>query len=210
MRFEDAIEDGALPIVAILRGIETAACVAIAKALVDGGIRLIEVPFNSPDPVGSIRAIEQAVGTRAAVGGGTVTSLEKAEALAGAGGTFMVSPNVDPQIIARALALGLDVMPGFLTPTEAFSAITAGARNIKLFPGSVLGSSYPRALRDVLPPEVHVWAVGGVGAANVAEYVSAGIFGIGAGSSLFKPGDSAATVGAQATELVAAWRAAKA
>jgi len=208
MIIEEALASGAPPIVAILRGIRTEESAPVARALVEAGIRLIEVPFNSPDPAGSIRAMVEAVGERAAIGGGTVTSPALAETLAEAGGSFMVSPNVDSAVLARARELGLDLMPGFLTPTEAFAAIGAGALDLKLFPGSVLGSAYIKAIREVLPPRTRVWAVGGIGVANVAEYRAAGVFGIGVGGSLYRPGNDAATVGVKAQELVAAWQSA--
>lgn len=207
---EDVLAQGAVPIVAILRGVQTNEVAAIGEALVEAGVRLIEVPFNSPDPAGSIAALAKALEGRAAIGGGTVITTGLAETLANAGGTFMVSPNVDPAVIARSIALGMDVLPGFLTPTEAFAAVAAGAANLKLFPGSVLGSSYVKAVREVLPKHTRVWAVGGVGPANIAEFRKAGVFGIGVGGSLYKPGDSAATVGARAADLVAAWQAAEA
>lgn len=205
MKIDAVLAEGAPPIVAILRGIATSEAVAIGEALVETGIRLIEVPFNSPDPAGSIGAMAKALGGRAAIGGGTVTSPALAEMLADAGGTFMVSPNVDSAVISRSLELDMEVLPGFLTPTEAFTAIGAGARDLKLFPGSVLGSSYVKAIREVLPAGIRIWAVGGVGPANIGEFRAAGVFGIGVGGSLYKPGHDAATVGANARELVAAW-----
>lgn len=208
MKVEEVLAEGVPPIVAILRGIRTEEAVDIAASLVEAGVRLIEVPFNSPDPCGSIRAMVKALGDRAAFGGGTVTSTDLAEQLAAAGGTFMVSPNTNAAVIARSLELGMDVLPGFLTPTEAFAALGAGARDLKLFPGSVLGSSYIKAIREVLPAEARIWAVGGVGAANVAEFRAAGVYGIGVGGSLYRPGDDAATVAARAASLVAGWKAA--
>lgn len=208
MKVEEVLAEGVPPIVAILRGIRTEEALDIAASLVEAGVRLIEVPFNSPDPCGSIRAMVEALNDRAAFGGGTVTSTDLAEQLAAAGGTFMVSPNTDAAVIARSLELGMDVLPGFLTPTEAFAALGAGARDLKLFPGSVLGSSYIKAIREVLPAEARIWAVGGVGVANVAEFRAAGVYGIGVGGSLYRPGDDAATVAARAASLVAAWKAA--
>ncbi len=209
MTLDEALESGAPPIVAILRGIRTDECVEVAEALVDAGIRLIEVPFNSPDPAGSIAAMTAALGERAAIGGGTVVSTGMAETLVSAGGRFMVSPNTDPMVLARARELRLDLLPGFLTPTEAFAAIAAGAHNLKVFPGSVLGSAYVKAIGEVLPADVRLWAVGGVGAANIAEYRAAGVFGIGAGGSLYRPGDSAAQVGTRARALLDAWKGAE-
>lgn len=208
MKVEEVLAEGVPPIVAILRGIRTEEALDIAASLVEAGVRLIEVPFNSPDPCGSIRAMVEALNDRASFGGGTVTSTDLAEQLAAAGGTFMVSPNTDAAVIARSLELGMEVLPGFLTPTEAFAAIGAGARDLKLFPGSVLGSSYIKAIREVLPAEARIWAVGGVGVANVAEFRAAGVYGIGVGGSLYRPGDDAATVAARAASLVAAWKAA--
>ena len=207
MRLQGALDAGAPPIVAILRGITTGESAEIAEALVAAGIRLIEVPFNSPDPASSIAAMVDAVGEQAAIGGGTVVAKPMAEALAAAGGSFMVSPNIDPDVIARARELGLDLLPGFLTPTEAFAAVGAGARDLKIFPGSVLGSHYVKAVGEVLPADVRLWAVGGVGAANIAEYRAAGVFGIGAGGSLYRPGDDASAVAAKARALVEAWNA---
>ncbi|MCX7283238.1 MAG: 2-dehydro-3-deoxy-6-phosphogalactonate aldolase [Novosphingobium sp.] len=205
MTIDDVLAEGTAPIVAILRGIETHEAVAVATALVDAGVRLIEVPFNSPDPDGSIAAMVAALGDRAVFGGGTVTSPALAERLAAAGGQFMVSPNVDAAVIARSIDLGMEVLPGFLTPTEAFAAIAAGAGNLKLFPGSVLGSGSIKALREVLPKGVRIWAVGGVGPANIAEFRSAGVFGIGVGGSLYRPGDKPETVQERAVALIAAW-----
>lgn len=207
MKIADVLAQGAVPVVAILRGVETHEVVAIGEALVEAGVRLIEVPFNSRDPAGSIAALSAALEGRAAIGGGTVISTGLAEDLAGAGGTFMVSPNTDHAVITHSLALGMDVLPGFLTPTEAFAAVSAGARDLKLFPGSVLGASYVKAIKDVLPRDTRVWAVGGVGPANIAEYRKAGVFGIGVGGSLYKPGDTPAQVGEKARALVAAWTA---
>lgn len=207
MKVNELLADGAVPIVAILRGVRTDEVVEIGAALIDAGIRLIEVPFNSPDPSGSIAALIQAFGDRAAIGGGTVISTDLADTLADAGGTFMVSPNSDPAVIRRSIERGMDVMPGFLTPTEAFSAYDAGARELKLFPGSVLGSAYIKGIGEVLPKDCRVWAVGGVGPANIAEFRAAGVYGIGVGGSLYKPGVTAAQVGEKARALVSAWSA---
>lgn len=208
MKIETALTDGAPPIMAILRGIRTSEAVAVGETLIEAGIRLIEVPFNSPDPAGSIAALAKALGHRAAIGGGTVTSPAMAGILADAGGSFMVSPNTVPAVINRSLALSMDVLPGFLTPTEAFAAIEAGARDLKLFPGSAFGNRYIKALREVLPPAARLWAVGGVDAANLAEFRAAGAFGIGVGGSLYRPGDETEAVGARARALVSAWFAA--
>lgn len=210
MTIDDALATGAPPVMAILRGIRTNEAVVIGGALVEAGVRLIEVPFNSPEPAQSVAALSRAFGMRAAIGGGTVLSTDMVDRLVAAGGCFMVSPNTDPAVIAHACSLGLEAVPGFLTPTEAFIALGAGARRLKLFPGSAFGPAYMATLRDVLPVGTGIWAVGGVGVANLAEWRARGVDGIGVGSALYRPGDDAATVGMRAAQLVAAWTAAQA
>ncbi len=209
MTVDDLLASGTAPIVAILRGVTPDAVVAIGDALVEAGIHLIEVPFNSPDPTTSIRMLQDRLGDRAAIGGGTVLDVAAVEALAATGGTIMVTPNTNPAVIARGVELGLEPMPGFVTPSEAFQAIAAGARRLKLFPAVALGPAYLKAVREVLPKHVRVWAVGGTGADNLAEWLAAGVEGIGVGGALYKPGDGAAVVGERARALVAAWQSAR-
>ena len=209
MTIDDLLADGAPPVVAILRGLQPHEAVAVGAALVESGIRIIEVPLNSPDPLASIAALQSAFGGTALIGAGTVLSVEAAEGLHGVGGRIMVTPNTDPSVIARGVQLGLEVMPGFMTPSEAFAAIKAGARHIKLFPAARLGTSYVKAVKDVLPRDVGVWAVGGTDAATIGEWLNAGCEGIGVGGALYRPGDSADQVGEKARQLVTAWQAAK-
>lgn len=209
MTIDDLLASGTPPIVAILRGITPGEVLAVGRALVDGGIRLIEVPFNSPDPVTSITMLQAAFGDRAAIGGGTVLDIAAVEALAATGSTIMVTPNTDPKVIARGVELGLEPVPGFVTPSEAFQAIAAGARRIKLFPAVALGPNYLKAVRDVLPRDVRVWGVGGTGADNISEWLAAGAEGIGVGGALYKPGELAALVAERARALVAAWQSAR-
>ena len=209
MTIDDLLADGAPPVVAILRGLQPHEAVAVGAALVESGIRIIEVPLNSPDPLASIAALQSAFGDTALIGAGTVLSVEAAEGLHGVGGRIMVTPNTDPSVIARGVQLGLEVMPGFMTPSEAFAAINAGARRIKLFPAARLGTPYVKAVKDVLPRNVGVWAVGGTDAATIGEWLNAGCEGIGVGGALYRPGDSADQVGEKARQLVTAWKAAK-
>ena len=192
------------PLVAILRGIQPHEAIAIGAALVAAGVRLIEVPLNSPDPFASIAALQAEFGGTALIGAGTVLDLAAVEQLAATGARLMVTPNTNPAVIARGVELGLEPMPGFLTPTEAFAAITAGARRIKLFPATVQGPSYLKALREVLPKSCGVWAVGGIGTDNATEWIAAGAEGVAAGGSIYKPGMTAAEVGERARELVVA------
>ncbi|MBG6117503.1 MULTISPECIES: 2-dehydro-3-deoxy-6-phosphogalactonate aldolase [unclassified Sphingobium] len=207
MTMDDLLTDGAPPIAAILRGIRPVEALDVAAALVEAGIRILEVPFNSPDPLVSIGAMQQAFGDRAIIGGGTVLSVEALEQLHGVGGRIMVTPNTNPAVIARGAELGLDLLPGFMTPSEAFAAIAAGARRIKLFPAARLGPAYVKAIKDVLPKHVGVWAVGGTGADTIGEWLAGGCEGIGVGGALYRAGDDAALVGARGRDLVAAWKA---
>lgn len=203
---DELLRTGAPPVVAILRGIRPEEAVPVATALVEAGIRILEVPFNSPDPVDSIAAIVAALGKGAVVGGGTVLGPVDADRLADAGGRIMVTPNSDGFVIARALARGMEPMPGFATPTEAFAAFAAGARRLKLFPASHFGPAYLKALREVLPGDVRLWAVGGTHAGNLREWLSAGAEGIGVGSALYRAGDTPDAVRGKAEALVRAWR----
>lgn len=196
------------PLIAILRGVTPREAPAVALALVEAGIAMIETPLNSPDPLGSIRAMRAAVGGGALIGAGTVLTEAEAEAVAAAGGRFVVSPNTDPAVIARTKALGMASWPGAFTATECFAALAAGADGIKIFPASVMGPDGIKALRAVLPPAAPVYAVGGAGAETFAAYLKAGADGFGLGSNLYKPGDSAAAVAGKARALVAAFDAA--
>lgn len=202
------LTSGAPPIVAILRGLTPADAAPIGEALIDAGVRIIEVPLNSPEPLESIALLQRAFGEVALIGAGTVLDTEAVDAVAAAGGRLIVAPNTDQTVIARGVAQSLEVMPGFQTPTEAFSAVAAGARRLKLFPASTVTPSHARALREVLPAYARLWAVGGVDASNMRAWLDAGAEGVGVGGSLFKPGDSAARVRDNARQLVASWRGA--
>ena len=208
MTVDVILAEGAPPVVAILRGLTPAEAEGVAGALVDAGIRLIEVPLNSPDPFESIGIIQRAFGDRALIGAGTVLDLPEVDRLAALSARVMVTPNINPPLIAHAVEQGLEVMPGFLTPTEALAAIRAGARRLKLFPASAMGPAYLKAVREILPRTAKLWAVGGTGAENIAQWLANGAEGIGVGGALYRPGDEAALVGERARALVEGWRAA--
>jgi 2-dehydro-3-deoxyphosphogalactonate aldolase len=204
MTLQDAL--GECPLVAILRGIRPDEALAHVEALFAAGVRGVEVPLNSPEPLESIRRLAGAYGARMAVGAGTVLSPRMVDAMAEAGGRIVVSPNTDLEVIARAVALGLDPAPGFATATEAFAAYGAGARHLKLFPAATYGPGHLKQLKAVLPADAVVWAVGGVGADNMAEWWAAGARAFGIGGELYKPGQSAADTAVKAAQVVAAAR----
>jgi 2-dehydro-3-deoxyphosphogalactonate aldolase len=199
------LERCAPAIVAILRGVRPDEVVEIGEALVDAGIRIIEVPLNSPQPLASIERLAARIGSRALVGAGTVLDASSVDAVATAGGRLIVAPNTELAVIARALELGVDVLPGVMTPTEAFVAIAAGARHLKLFPGGSTGPAHLHAMKEVLPAECRLWAVGGTNAASLHEWLAAGAVGIGVGSALYQRGAPVEAVRSRAVELVATW-----
>jgi len=186
MKFDDAF--ATCPLVAILRGITPEEAVAVADALYRAGIRIVEVPMNSPEPLDSISRIAKSFSGRLVCGAGTVLSPAVVDQVAAAGATVVIAPNTNPGVIRRARENNLVPMPGFATPSEAFSAYEAGARYLKLFPASSYGTGHLKALGAVLPADAKVLAVGGVGAADVAGWFAAGARGFGVGSELYRPG----------------------
>src|SRR5690348_11181390 len=191
-----------LPVVAILRGVSPDKVVAVGEVLYDAGIRVIEVPLNSPDPYRSIEQLGRTFGDRCLCGAGTVLSVEEVQRAQDAGARLIVSPNTNAAVIARAVALGMVSMPGFATATEAFTAIGAGATRLKLFPAATYGAGHAKALNAVLPSGTSVCAVGGIGVSNVAEWMKAGVAGFGFGSELFKPDYSLDEISTRANGIV--------
>jgi 2-dehydro-3-deoxyphosphogalactonate aldolase len=203
MTFNDALE--ACGLIAILRGIEPGEAVSVGEAIHAAGIRIIEVPLNSPQPFRSIELLSKALEGRCVVGAGTVLAPQDVDKVHLAGGTIAVSPDCNTSVIARAIALGITPLPGVFTPTEVFAAIRAGAFNLKMFPAEASSPSVLKAWRAVLPKDVRVMPVGGVSRDNMGAWLLAGASGFGIGSSLYTPGASPEAVGAAARDLVAAW-----
>ena len=193
----------ACPLVAILRGIRPEEADAIGDALVNAGLRIIEVPLNSPDPFNSITRLAQRFGTQALIGAGTVMRPADVDRVAEAGGRLIVTPHADPALVRAAKARGMTAMPGFFTPAEAFSLLDAGADALKLFPAEAGSPPVLKALRAVLPPGTLVLPVGGMDAGTMGAWREAGAAGFGIGSAIYKPGDSAAAVAAKAAVLLA-------
>ena len=197
------------PLVAILRGLKPDEADAVGAALVDAGLRVIEVPLNSPAPLQSIARLAARFGDRALIGAGTVRRAAEVDAVADAGGRLIVTPHADPAVVRAAKARGLIAMPGFFTPTEAFALLDAGADGLKLFPAEQSSPAALRAVRAVLPPGTLVAPVGGIGPGNMAAWREAGAAGFGIGTSIYWPGDGADTVAQKARVLLAALREAE-
>lgn len=205
MTLDDALRHA--PVIAIIRGVRPGEAVEIGEALYAGGVRVVEVPLNSPEPLDSIRRLAQALGDRMVVGAGTVLRPELVSEVKDAGGRIIVTPNTNAAVVRRALDEGLEPLPGFGTATEAFQAYEAGARRLKLFPASTYGVGHLKALLAVLPKDASVLAVGGAGPTSMAEWRAAGAAGFGLGSELYKPGQSAAVTLEKARAAVAAAKA---
>lgn len=193
------------PIIAILRGLKPFEAVSVGEALVAAGIRVLEVPLNSPQPLDSIRQLREALAGRAVVGAGTVYRESDVDDVAEAGGVLIVSPNANAAVIAHAKRLGLVSAPGVMTPTEAISALDAGADVLKLFPGEIITPAAVRAYAAVMPAGTRLVLVGGVTPANLRDYADTPLAGYGIGSALYKPGLSAAEVGERARAFLAAY-----
>lgn len=193
------------PIIAILRGLTPVEAAKVGRALIDAGIDRIEVPLNSPDPLESIGLLSREFGAYALIGAGTVLRVEEVDAVAEVGGKLIVSPNCDARVISHTHKLGLQSWPGVFTPTEAFTALDAGATGLKLFPGSMAGPSGLAAMRAILPVGTQVFAVGGAGPENFGDWIKASADGFGIGSALYKPGMSVEAIADHAGRIVAAY-----
>ena len=180
----------ACPLVAIIRGVTPQEVEAIGEAILEAGIRIIEVPLNSPEPLKSIELLARRVGGRALVGAGTVLQPGQVEQVRSAGGQLIVSPNTNTDVVAATVAAGMVSCPGYFTPSEAFAALDAGAHALKLFPAEAATPAVVKAQRAVLPREVPLLVVGGVTPDVMGSWLEAGADGFGLGSGVYKPGNS--------------------
>lgn len=178
------------PLIAIIRGVTPDDAETTARAIHEGGIRIIEVPLNSPDPLKSISSIADALGDDALVGAGTVLTVDDVERVKQARGQLVVSPNMNPEVIGATVAAGMVSCPGIFTPTEAFAALRAGATVIKLFPAEAASPKVVKAMRAVLPKDSTLLIVGGVTPESMRGWLDAGANGFGLGGGLYKPGQS--------------------
>jgi 2-dehydro-3-deoxyphosphogalactonate aldolase len=190
------------PLVAIIRGVTPQEAEGIGTALYEAGIRIIEVPLNSPSPLESIAILAKVFGDRALIGAGTVLDPADVARVAEAGGRLVVSPNTNPEVIAATVSAGMVSAPGYFTPSEAFEALGAGAHALKLFPAEAASPAVVKGQRAVLAKDVPLLVVGGVKPDNMRAYLDAGANGFGLGSGLYKPGQSPAEVTAQAKAYV--------
>jgi 2-dehydro-3-deoxyphosphogalactonate aldolase len=194
---------GECPLVAIIRGVRPQEAEAIGEAILAAGIRIIEVPLNSPDPFESISRLAKRIGDRALIGAGTVLHPDDVGRVADAGGRLIVSPSTYAAVIEATVAAGMVSSPGYFTPSEAFEALRAGAQVLKLFPAEGASPAVVKAQRAVIPRDVPLLIVGGVSPDNMQPYLDAGADGFGLGSGVYKPGQSADEVGRQAHAYVA-------
>jgi len=195
-----------IELVAILRGLTPERAPEVGAALVGCGFRTIEVPLNSPNPYDTIKLLSQAHDGNCLIGAGTVLTPAEVDRVHGAGGRLVVAPNCDAQVIRRAIELGMRVMPGIATATEAFAAVREGATELKLFPAATYGVGLLKALKSVLPKHVKIYPVGGIGSKDIAEWLASGADGFGFGGELFKPAYTLAELTKRAQDLVQALR----
>jgi 2-dehydro-3-deoxyphosphogalactonate aldolase len=191
------------PLVAIIRGVRPEEAIDIGDALFGAGIRIIEVPLNSPDPLASIERLAARFGERVLVGAGTVLKAEDVGRVRDAGGRIIVSPDTNAEVIAAAAAAGMVSSPGYFTPSEALAAIRAGATALKLFPAEAATPAVLRAQLAVIPREVPILAVGGIKPDDMRSWLDAGASGFGLGGGLYRPGQSAEETLAKARAYVA-------
>ncbi|CAI1906697.1 2-dehydro-3-deoxy-6-phosphogalactonate aldolase [Serratia quinivorans] len=195
-----------LPLIAILRGITPQEVADHVQTLLQAGFDAIEIPMNSPDWQQSIGDTVKKFGDRALIGAGTVLQPAQVEELAALGGQLVVTPNTQPAVIRRAVALGMTVCAGCATASEAFNALEAGAQALKIFPSVSFGPDYIKALKAVLPPQIPVFAVGGITPENLHLYLAAGCVGAGLGGDLYRAGQSLERTAQQAAAFVRAYK----
>nr|NUR36536.1 2-dehydro-3-deoxy-6-phosphogalactonate aldolase [Sphingomonas sp.] len=197
------------PLVAILRGVRPDEAEETGDVLVEAGFTLIEVPLNSPGPLDSIERLSRRLADRAVIGAGTVLKPADVAAVANAGGTMIISPNADLDVIEATATAGMVSLPGVATPTEAFAALAAGASALKLFPAEAASPVVLKAMRAVLPKATRVLPVGGIALDSMEPWLAAGAAGFGLGSALYRAGSTAAEVAGRAQAFIAALAAAR-
>ena len=197
-----------LPLIAILRGITPDEAANAAQILISAGFRWIEVPLNSPSPLDSIRIMREIAGDRARIGAGTVLSVTQVDLVVECGGQLIVSPNCNPDVIRRTRERGLISLPGVMTPTEAFTAIDAGASALKLFPAEFLSPGLMKAFRTVLPSGIACLPVGGIrpDSQQMQQFLENGANGFGLGNGIYRAGINSNELSLRARAWCNAWK----
>lgn len=195
-----------MPLIGIIRGVTPDEAVPIGEALIEAGIRIVEVPLNSPDPLRSIERLAERFGQEALVGAGTVLREAQVEQVRNSGGQLIVAPNMNPDVIRATVDAEMTSCPGIFTASEAFTALDSGAHILKLFPAEAASPKVVKALRAVLPPDVPLAVVGGVTPESIPAWRDAGADGFGLGSGLYKAGRSPEETAKRARDYVAAAR----
>ena len=197
----------ALPLVAILRGLQPERATAIARGLFDAGFRALEVALNRPGAISAIATLVRLAPADAWIGAGTVLDTTQVDAVGDTGATLIVSPHFDAAVVRRARERGMRAVPGVFTASEAFAAWRAGADALKIFPAEAMTHSGLTGLTTVLPPSLPLWPVGGIVPDNIAAWRRAGATGFGLGGGLFKPELSVLEIASRARAYVDAWNA---
>ncbi|WOI54425.1 2-dehydro-3-deoxy-6-phosphogalactonate aldolase [Parvularcula sp. LCG005] len=195
-----------MPIIAILRGLTPDMAGIVGRALMAGGITAMEVPLNEADATACIGKLREVAGGNALIGAGTVTRAKTVHVAASAGAAFAVAPNTDRDMITACLTDNIVPVAGVFTPSDAFTAIKAGATYLKVFPAFAVTPAGMNAMKVVMPSSVRLLAVGGVDRGNIEDWHNAGAFGFGIGSALYEPGDDAERVEAKARLITEAVR----
>lgn len=193
------------PLVAILRGLVPGEAEGVGRVLLDAGFRALEVPLNREGALQSIMQLVALAPAGVAVGAGTVTTLAQVDAVAGVGGTLIVSPHFDEAVVRRTKALGLLSVPGVFTASEAFAALRAGADALKIFPAEAMPPAGLQSLASVLPKGTALWPVGGITPESMVGWRQCSATGFGIGGALYRPGVSLAELRERAQAFVGAW-----
>lgn len=204
MAFIDTLRN--LGVIAVIRGQSKEHAVSLSRALIDGGVKGIELTYSTPDCCAAIKEVVGWGETGVGVGVGTVRTVTQLHEAVEAGATYAVSPHFSQAICDAAIAAECPYLPGCITPTEVVNAWEAGASCIKLFPGSLVGPAYAKALAGPLP-DIPLMPTGGVSIGNMAEWFDAGVVAVGMGGNLAK--GEPASVKAAAEETMATWRGLK-
>lgn len=194
-----------MPLIAILRGITPGDALAVSNILIENHFCFMEVTLNSPDWEKSLTQINRAHGDRIVLGAGTVLSPDDVDRVHDAGGKVVISPNMRVDVIKRTKTLGMISAPGCYTPSECFAALDAGADILKIFPADTLGPAFIKAISAVLPLGTRICPTGGVTRDNMASFVNAGVYAMGIGSALYKPGKTIDEIGVAARRFVSTY-----